>query len=55
MSWMARESTHEGEVVFPDCVLGGTIVEAGEFIVDADSSSRTPQRRTLELAARIGQ
>ena len=29
MSWMARESTHEGEVVFPDYVPGGTTLEAG--------------------------
>ena len=51
---MARESTNEGEVVFPDCVLGGTTVEDGEFTAGVDSSSRTPRRRTLELAARIG-
>ena len=54
-SWMARESTNEGEVVFPDCVLGGTTVEDGEFTAGVDSSSRTPRRRTLELVARIGQ
>ena len=33
---------------------GGTIVEVRESIVGVDSSSRTPQKRTLELAARIG-
>ena len=32
-SGMARESTSEGTVVFPDCVPGGTTVEAGESIV----------------------
>ena len=53
-SWMARKSTNEGEVVFPDCVLGGTTVEDGEFTAGVDSSSRTPWRRILELAARIG-
>ena len=42
-SWMAQESTNEGEVVFPDCVPGGTTVEAGEFTVGVDSSSKTPQ------------
>ena len=52
-SWMAQESTNEGEVVFPDCVLGGTTVEAGESTVGVDSSSKTPRRRTLELATRI--
>ena len=51
-SWMARESTDEGEVAFPDYVPGGPTVEAGEFIVGVDSSSRTPQRRTLKLATR---
>ena len=54
-SWMAQESTDEGEVVLPDCVLEGTTVEAGEFIVCVDSSSKTPQRRTLEVATRISQ
>ena len=34
--------------------LGGTTVDVGESIARVDSSSRTPQRRTLELAARIG-
>ena len=53
-SWMARKSTYQGEVVFPDCVPRGTIVEAGGFTVGVDSSSKTPRRRTLELAARIG-
>ena len=41
-------------VVFPDCVPGGTTIEVGEFIAGVDSLSRTPQRRTLELATRIG-
>ena len=53
MSWMTRESTYEEEVVFPDCVPGGTTVEAGEFIVAVDSSSKAQRRRTLELATRI--
>ena len=53
-SWMARESTDKMEVVFPDCFPGGTIVEVGEFIAGVDSSSKTPRRRTLELATRIG-
>ena len=51
---MARESTYEGTVVFPDCVPGGTTVEAGESTAGVDSSSKTQRRRTLELAARIG-
>ena len=53
-SWLARGSTDEWEVVSPDSVLGGTTIEVGESTVGADSSSRTPKRRTLELAARIG-
>ena len=53
-SWMTQESTDKVEVVFPGCVLGGTTVEAGEFTASVDSSSKTPRRRTLELAARIG-
>ena len=53
-SWVARESTYEGIVAFPDCVLGGTTVEAGESTAGVDSSSKTQRRRTLELAARIG-
>ena len=52
---MAQESTHDGEVVFPDCVPRGTTIEAGEFTAGVDSSSKTPWRRTLELVARIGQ
>ena len=51
---MAWESTHEGEVVFPGCVPGGTTREAEEYTAGVDSSSRAPQRRTLKLAARIG-
>ena len=53
-SWMARRSTDGQEVVSPDCVPGGTTVEVGESTAGVDSSSRTPKRRTLELAARIG-
>ena len=41
MSWMARESTYEGIVAFPDCVPRGTTVEAGETIARVDSSSKT--------------
>ena len=51
---MARRSTNGQEVKSPDCALGGTIVEVGESTAGVDSSSRTPKRRTLELAARIG-
>ena len=51
---MARRSTDGQEVVSPDCVPGGTTVEVGESTAGVDSSSRTPKRRTLELAARIG-
>ena len=40
--WMAWESIHEGKVIFPDGVPGGTIVEAGEFTVSVDSSSKIP-------------
>ena len=53
-SWLARGSIDEWEVVSPDSVPGGTTVEVGESTVGVDSSSRTPKRRTLELAARIG-
>ena len=53
-SWMARESTNEGIVVFPSCVPGGTTVEAGESIAGVDSSSKTQRRRTLELATGNG-
>ena len=42
------------EVVSPDGVPGGTTVEVGESMAGVDSSSRTPKRRTLKLAARIG-
>ena len=51
---MARESTYEGTVAFPNCVSGGTTEEAGESIAGVDSSSKTQMRKTLELAARIG-
>ena len=51
---MARRSTHGQEVVSPDCVPGGTTVEVGESTAGVDSSSRTPKRRTLEVATRIG-
>ena len=40
---MALESTNEGQVVFLNCVLGGTIVEAKESIAGVDSSSKTPR------------
>ena len=53
-SWLAQGSTNGWEVVSPDNVLGGMIVEVGESIAGVDSSSRTPQQRTLELVARIG-
>ena len=53
-SGMARESTYEGIVAFPNCVLGGTTVEAGESIAGVDFSSETQRRRILELVARIG-
>ena len=42
------------EVESPHSDLGGTTVEVGESIVGVDSSSRTPQWRTLELVAWIG-
>ena len=51
---MVKGSIDDHKVEFPDSVLGGMIVEAGESTIGVDSSSRTPQRRTLELAARIG-
>ena len=34
--------------------LGGTTIEVGESMAGVDSSSRTPKRRILELAMRIG-
>ena len=52
--WMARRSTDGQEEVSPDCIPGGTTVEVGESTAGVDSSSRTPKRRTLELAVRIG-
>ena len=51
---MARGSTDGQEVASPDSVPRGTIVEVGESMTGVDSSSRTPKRRTLELAVRIG-
>ena len=54
LSWLAWGSTDGREVVSPNSVLGGTTVEVGESTVGVDSSSRTPKRRSLELAARIG-
>ena len=51
---MAWGSTDGQEVESPDSVPGGTTVEVGESLAGVDSSSRTPKRRTLELAARIG-
>ena len=53
-SGMARGSTNGQEVESPDSVPGGTTVEVRESMAGVDSSSRTPKRRTLELAARIG-
>ena len=53
-SGMARGSTDGQEVASPDSVPGGTTVEVGESMAGVDSSSKTPQRRTLELVARIG-
>ena len=43
-SWVGRESTYEGRVVFPDCVPRGTIVEAGESTAGVNSSSKTQRR-----------
>ena len=54
LSWLAQGSTDGWEVESPDSVLGGTIVEVGESTAGVDSSSKTPWRRTLELAMRIG-
>ena len=51
---MARESIDGWEVETPDSVPGGTTIEVGESTAGMDSSSKTPQRRTLELATRIG-
>ena len=51
---MAQGSTDEWEEVSPDSVPGGPTIEVGESTAGVDSSSRTPKRRTLELAARIG-
>ena len=53
-SWLAQESTDGQEVVSPDGDPRGTIVEVGESMAGVDSSSRTPKRRILDLAARIG-
>ena len=53
-SWLAQGSTDGWEVVSPNNVPRGTTIEVGESTMGVDSSSRTPQQRTLELAARIG-
>ena len=53
MGWPGG-STDGQEVESPDSVPRGTTVEVGESMAGVDSSSRTPKRRTLELAARIG-
>ena len=53
-SWLARGSTECWKVVFPDRVPGGKTIDVGESIAGLDSSSRTPQWRTLELVVRIG-
>ena len=54
MSGLARGSTNEQELVSADSVPGGMTLEVGESTAGVDSSSRTPKRRTLELAVRIG-
>ena len=41
-SWVARESTYEGMVAFPNCVPRGTTIEAGE------STARTPHHHPSE-------
>ena len=53
-SGIAWGSTDGQEVESPNSVPGGTTEEVGESMAGVDSSSRTPKRRTLELAARIG-
>ena len=53
-SWLVRESTDGCEVVCPNNVLGGTTAEVEESTMGVDSSSRTPQWRTLELTMTIG-
>ena len=52
--WLAQGSTNGKEVESPDNDLGRTNEEVGESMAGMDSSSRTPQWRTLELAVRIG-
>ena len=39
-SWVAWEFTYEGTVAFPDCVPGGTTIEAWESTTWVDSSSK---------------
>lgn len=51
---LARESTNDLEVAFPDSVPGRTVVEVCESVLGLGSSNRTQQRRTLELIAHIG-
>ena len=53
-SGLAWGCTNRQEVVSPDSVPRGMTVEVGESTAGVDSSSRTPKRRTLELATRIG-
>ena len=53
-SWLAQGPTHGWEVVSSNNVPRGTTVEVGESTAGVDSSSRIPQRRTIELVARIG-
>ena len=53
-SWLVQESANGWEVVSPNNVPGGTIVEVGESIAGVDSTTRAPQQRNLKLAMRIG-
>ena len=53
-SWLARGFIDKWEVASPNSVPRGTTVEVEESTAGVDSSSKTPRRKTLELAARIG-
>ena len=53
-SGLGQKSTNGWEVDSPNYVLRVVTIEDGELTSGLDSSNRTPQWRTLELATRIG-
>ena len=53
-SWLASGSTKGLKVVSPNSVPRRTTIQTEKFTVGLNFLSRTPQRRTLGLVARIG-